>query len=90
MTGGVTMTVRKVTISVDAALLAKVDRLARRSKQSRSEWLAVAADRTIRQLKLRSAIAVALDEAGGPVTRAERMRALRELGLVEADSDAAE
>lgn len=84
------MAVRKVTISVDAALLAKVDRIAGRAKLSRSEWLSAAADRTIRQMRLRSAVARALELAGGRITPAERAQALRDLGLTVSDSDAAE
>jgi len=65
MIAGVTMAARKVTISVEASLLVKVDRLARRAKQSRSEWLAAAAERTIRQMKLRSAISAARGKPSG-------------------------
>jgi predicted transcriptional regulator len=90
MTVGVTMAVRKVTVSIDASLLATVDRLARRAKQSRSQWLAAAAVRTMRQMRLQAAVAAALDEAGGPVTPTERAQALRDLGLINPDADAAE
>jgi predicted transcriptional regulator len=76
-----TMAVRKVTISVESKLLDSVDRLASRAGQSRSEWLAAAAEQTIRQDKLRRAIARALAESGGPLTTAERVQAMRDLGL---------
>lgn len=75
------MGVRKVTISVNEDLLDEVDTLAENSGQSRSEWLALAAVRTIQFDKLRTVIDAGLARSGGPVTAEERAQARRELGL---------
>lgn len=84
------MGVRKVTISVNEDLLDEVDALAENSGQSRSEWLSLAAARTIQFDRLRAVIDAGLAHSGGPVTAKERARARFELGLPgnsDADGD---
>jgi metal-responsive CopG/Arc/MetJ family transcriptional regulator len=82
MATSVTMTVRKVTISVDEGLLGEVDKLADSAGQSRSEWLASAAEQTIRQAKLRVILNASLERTGGPLTSKERKAVRAELGLL--------
>lgn len=75
------MPVRKVTISVDDALLDELEQLAEEEGQSRSEAIAAALELALKQKKLRKAVGLLLDETGGAITPKQRAEARRFLGL---------
>lgn len=75
------MTVRKVTISIDKALLDEFELLAEREGQSRSEAIVVSMQHAIRQRKLRDAVELGLTETGGPTTTGEKSKARQRLGV---------
>jgi metal-responsive CopG/Arc/MetJ family transcriptional regulator len=76
-----TVTVRKITISIDESLLAELEQQAGRARVSRSEWLAQAARRTLDQAAVIKAMDEILHATGGPSTRAEVAEARKALGL---------
>jgi metal-responsive CopG/Arc/MetJ family transcriptional regulator len=73
--------VRKVTISVDSALLDAVERLAAEDGQSRSEAVAAALELALKQRKTQKAVSLLLEETGGGLTPKQRAQARRFLGL---------
>ena len=75
------MSVRKVTISVDDALLAELEELAEEDGQSRSEAIAAALELALKQKRLQRAVTHLLDETGGPITAKQRAEARKFLGL---------
>lgn len=75
------MSVRKVTISVDDALLVEIEQLAEEEGQSRSEAIAEALELALRQKKLQRVVARMLDESGGPISVKKRAEARKFLGL---------
>jgi metal-responsive CopG/Arc/MetJ family transcriptional regulator len=75
------MPVRKVTISLKDELLEELEQVAQEDGQSRSEALAAALEVALKQRKLRRAVAIMLDETGGPSTAKERAEARKFLGL---------
>jgi Arc/MetJ-type ribon-helix-helix transcriptional regulator len=81
MTRGVTVTVRKITVSIDESLLAELEQQADKARVSRSEWLAQAARRTLDQAAVIKAMDEILHKTGGPSTRAEIAEARKALGL---------
>lgn len=84
VTGGVTVTVRKITISLDEALLAEVEAQAEQAHVSRSEWLAQAVRKVLDQAATLGAMDRILMETGGPATSEEIESARRVLGLAPA------
>jgi Arc/MetJ-type ribon-helix-helix transcriptional regulator len=81
MTRGVTVTVRKITVSMDEKLLAELEKQAGKARVSRSEWLAQAARRTLDQAAVIRAMDEILLASGGPSTREEVAEARKALGL---------
>jgi metal-responsive CopG/Arc/MetJ family transcriptional regulator len=81
MTRGVTLTVRKITVSIDEKLLAELEQQAGKARVSRSEWLAQAARRTLDQAAVIKAMDEILSASGGPSTREEVAEARKALGL---------
>jgi len=81
MTRGVTVTVRKITVSIDAKLLSELEQQAGKARVSRSEWLAQAARRTLDQAAIIKAMDEILSASGGPSTREEIAEARKALGF---------
>ncbi len=79
------MTVAKITISLPDVALRKARAAVRAGEASSvSAYIAAAVEEKHEADDLRNMLAEMADETGGPLTRAERARARRDLGLTPA------